>query len=187
MRIIAGSARGRRLRSPKTGAIRPTGDRIRESIFSILGPLEGAIVVDAFAGSGALGLEALSRGAEKAYFFDPSREAIETIQENVERVGVEDRAIVKRRRFEQGLKTEVPESCDLIFLDPPYGKGLDRKALEAMAAEEEIISPGALVVWEMGSDQEAFVVEGFEIEDERIYGASRVVFLRRLAGEEEIS
>ena len=187
MRIIAGSARGRTLQSPKTREIRPTRDRVRESIFSILGPVDEMVVLDGFAGSGALGLEALSRGARKAYFFDPSREAIETIRENIERVRVPDRALVKRCRFHQGIESSIDEPCDLVFLDPPYGKELGQAALEALLRAPETLSQHALIVWEMGSDEEAQPPRGFQCVDERIYGSSRILFLRPVAAEEEIS
>ena len=181
MRIIAGTARGRRLKSPTSNSIRPTGDRVRESLFSMLGDLKGAVVVDAFAGTGALGLEALSRGAEKAYFFDVSKEAIETIEENVRRVDVEQRATVKRSDFIEGLVTTVTGTPDLFFFDPPYGSDRAARGLEAMIGQTETVTPGALVVWESGVDEEIPIVEGFEVVDEREYGTTRLVFFRRLA------
>jgi len=181
MRIIAGFAGGRKLKSPDTYSIRPTPERVREALFSMLGDLDGAVVVDAFAGTGALGLEALSRGAERAYFFDTSKEAIETIEENVRRVGVESQAIIKKGDFIEGLVTGISGTPDVFFFDPPYGSDRAARALEAMAGQPDKVTEGALVVWESGSDEEIPEAEGFELVEERSYGTTRLVFFRRLS------
>lgn len=179
MRIIAGKAGGRRLVSPRSNRIRPTGERVREALFSMLGDLDGAVVVDGFAGTGALGLEALSRGARRCYFFDRAREAVATIRENIERVGVSDEAIVGRHSFVRGLEKVVKDTPDLWFLDPPYGTGLAEEALTAMADAEDTVTAGALVVWESGADEEIIEASGFETVEQRSYGRSRLVFFRR--------
>lgn len=178
MRIISGTARGRRLRTPPSEAIRPTTDRVREALFSILGAIHGAVVVDAFAGSGALGLEALSRGAGRCYFFDTSRQAIEVIDENIELVGVKDRAVVQRCSFVNGLKTTVEGTPDLWFFDPPYGTQFAEKGLQAMRMTPDKVTSGTLVVWESGRDEEIPQVEGFKVVDTRIYGSIRLAFFR---------
>src|SRR5690554_3619799 len=103
MRIISGKARGLRLATPSTYHVRPTADRVREALFSILGDLEGAVVVDGFAGTGALGCEAISRGAARCYFFEKSREAVETVEENVRRIKGAGQAKVEKCTFEYGL------------------------------------------------------------------------------------
>lgn len=186
MRIIAGKARGRRLRSPADSSIRPTEDRVREAIFSMIGDLQGAIVVDCFAGSGALGLEALSRGATKAYFFDISKQSIQVINENIIRVGVEDRASVSKIAFHRGLQDIVEGSPDLFFVDPPYKSGQIEVSLNAMLEAQAQVTEGALVVVEASRDEEIPVLPGFLVEDQRIYGSTQVVFLRRaeLLGQE---
>src|SRR5579872_7217688 len=134
MRIIAGTHKGRRLEAPADQAIRPTADRVREALFSILAHrLEGFAgrrVLDAFAGSGALGLEALSRGAESAVFMDRDRAALALCRRNAGTLQSSDRA-----QFLLSDATKPPHSdhrCDLILLDPPYGKGLGEKALSAL-------------------------------------------------------
>lgn len=180
MRIISGIARGRRLRSPASARVRPTEDRVREAIFSVIGSVEGAVVVDGFAGSGALGLEALSRGAGEAYFFDISHQAIEVINENIARVGVGDRARVFKQSFLRGLEDLVEGTPDLWFLDPPYDRGLVVQSLEAMAKAEDRVTKGALVVVEAADGEEIVDVGGFVIEDRRRYGSTQVIFLRRL-------
>ena len=144
----------------------------------MLGDLEGALVVDAFAGSGALGLEALSRGAERSYFFDVNRKAVDTVRENVGRLGVDDRAIVSQLPFQRGLKEVVRGEPDLWFMDPPYGGTAAREGLEAMADCRSKVTPGALVVWESDKDEELFEVDRFEITKERTYGRIRLVFFR---------
>lgn len=180
MRIIAGTAGGLRLQSPPTDRIRPTGDRVREALFSMLGDLRDTVVVDAYAGAGALGLEALSRGARRCYFFDTSREAIDIIRENVDRTGFEERAVVRRCSFRRGLDRVVEGTPDLWLFDPPYGTSLAREGLEAMQAAESVVTPGALVVWESDRDEEIPSVDDFECSHTREYGRTRLAFFRRL-------
>lgn len=180
MRIIAGTAKGRRLASPPTRKTRPTTDRIRESLFSIIGDVTDAVVVDAFAGSGALGLEALSRGARKCFFFDTSRAAVKTVRENIGRVGVEEKAVLRRCSFERGLTRFVEGTPDLWFFDPPYGTSLAKRGLRAMISAPDKVTPGALVVWESGGDEEIPSFPEFAIVDTREYGTTRLVFLRRV-------
>ncbi len=185
MRIIAGEAKGRRLVGPKSDRVRPTGAKVREALFSMIGDLRDTVVVDAFAGTGALGLEALSRGARLCYFFDPSREAISIIKENIARVGVEDRAKLYRCDFERGLKEIVEGTPDLWFFDPPYGTSLAERGLRAMASAPDIVTPGALVVWESSTSEELFEIEQFEIAEQREYGTTRLIFFRRLEAADE--
>lgn len=178
MRIIAGKAGGHRLIGPPTDRIRPTSDRVRESVFAMLGELEGAVVVDGFAGAGTLGLEALSRGAKQCYFFDTSRQAIETVVENARRTGLEDRALIHQCSFRRGLADVVEGTPDLWFFDPPYGSSLARRGLEAMEQRDDRVTPGALVVWESGRDEPIPSLERFDQVRQRDYGTTRVVFLR---------
>jgi len=179
MRIIAGSAKGHKLSTFAGDRIRPTTDRVRESLFSMLGNIEGAAVVDGFAGSGALGLEALSRGASIGYFFDDSRQAIETVTDNAQRTGLTERSRIHQCTFELGLRQIVEGTPDLWFVDPPYHTDLARRALVAMSQATSVVTPGALVVWESDRREELFDVEHFEVTRQREYGRTRLVFLRR--------
>jgi len=169
MRVIAGSYKGRRLQAPAGLDTRPTSDRVREALFSILGArrVEGARVLDLFAGSGALGIEALSRGAAEATFVDSAAPAIRAIGANLEAVGAD--AVVVRaeaRRFLGGASRSARQ-YDLLFLDPPYrlAASLGRELSEALAA---VLAPGAAVVAE--SDRRAPLEVDLPLEDERRYG-----------------
>ena len=178
MRVIGGTAGGQRLASPSTDRVRPTGDRVREALFSMLGPIEGAGVVDGFAGSGALGIEALSRGASRCFFFDRSRSAIETIEQNLRRTGFADRAIVARTTFVRGLEHHVVGTPDLWLLDPPYRTDLAGGALRAMQQATDKVTPGALVVWESEVDEPIPSLERFDRTRAREYGRTRLTFFR---------
>lgn len=177
MRIIAGEWRGRKLTAPKGDATRPTADRTREALFSMLtsrlGSFEDLRVADFFAGSGALGLEALSRGAASAVFVDDGRKALSLIKENLKLLHCETGRVIARDA------TRLPP-CDteramLVFLDPPYGKGLGDKALMA-AVKGDWLAEGALVVWEENTPQVA--PEGFTRLETRRYGDTHVTVLR---------
>jgi 16S rRNA (guanine966-N2)-methyltransferase len=173
MRIIAGRWRGRKLVTPQGLATRPTADRVREALFSMLasrlGSFEGLRVVDLFAGSGALGLEALSRGAAHCVFVDSDRAAIEAIRANIAALGAN--AEILPGAAEHG---RLPGPLDLAFLDPPYGSGLAAAPLERLP-----LVPGGLagVETERG---EAVEAEGYEEEAVRIHGKARLTLLRRL-------
>lgn len=146
MRVITGSARGRKLKTLEGGDIvRPTTDKVKEAMFSIVHfELENATVLDAFAGSGQLGIEALSRGARKAYFVDANKKAFETVKENLKTTNLFDRAVVLNTdtlSFLNGTK----EQFDVVLLDPPYQKGLVQSALPLLS---RCCKPNALVVCE---------------------------------------
>ena len=183
MRIIAGDWRGRALaalgKGDKGAHLRPTTDRVRESLFSMLGggrfgdPIPGARVLDLFAGTGALGLEALSRGAGRATFVDDGRVALRLIRENIARCGAEARADVIARDATR-LGANSGAQCSLVFCDPPYGKGLGEKALAAARAGGWI-APGALVVWEESAAVTA--PEGLSLLDARRYGDTTITLL----------
>jgi 16S rRNA (guanine966-N2)-methyltransferase len=179
MRIIAGHARGRRLLTPEDDSVRPTTDRIRESLFSILGDIEGVSVLDGFAGSGALGCEALSRGAKRCDFFDLSSKSVQLVSENLKRIDATDTARVSRCAFVSGLSS-LTYDPDLVFIDPPYHTPLAQEAVDALAASPRI-TPGALVVVEQDIDDAPVEHPSFELDDERVYGRTRLRFLRRAA------
>lgn len=177
MRIIAGSYKGRKLASPNDDRVRPTTDRVRESLFSILGDFSDCVVVDGFAGTGALGIEALSRGADYCYFFDPSYASILLVEENIDRVGASERASIYKVSFDKGLELLESEP-DVLFLDPPYGSSLAQSALESMA-KCEWVTARALVVVEQSSTDKPVEHEAFELDDERLFGDTRMRFLLR--------
>ncbi len=189
MRIVGGRHRGRVLAAPPGSEVRPTSDRARESLFNILehrgfgagggSPIPGARALDAFAGTGALGLEALSRGAAHLTCLDMSRAGCAAISDNAKALGEAARVTVL-----QADATRPPRAaaaCDIVFLDPPYGSGLGGMALAALA-EAGWIAEGALAVLEIGAREEAATPAGFELLDERRYGKARILFLRRCAG-----
>lgn len=192
MRIIAGKFRGKQLLTPEDEAIRPTADRVRESIFDILssrlGPnLDGLRVLDLFAGTGALGLEALSRGASGAVLVDTGAEARGLIRDNIEALGVAGIAKLLRRDATALGPSGTMGAFDLIFLDPPYGRGLGERAL-ASAREGGWIAPDAMIVLEEAREAAVTLPAGFVLDDRREYGAAAVHFvsvdiLHREAGE----
>jgi len=184
MRIVAGRFRGRTLAGPKSQGIRPTADRLRESLFNILvhaygDPVTGARVLDLFAGTGALGLEALSRGAAFALFVDDGAEARALLRGNVEALGAGGTTKIFRRDATRLGPAYPVAPFTLAFLDPPYGRGLAEKALAAMR-DGGWLAPGALVVVEEAADADFPAVEGFEELERRDYDDSQLIFLRAL-------
>ena len=189
MRIVSGSFRGKALASPAGESTRPTSDRARQAIFNILehaawsNGVRGARVIDLFAGSGALGFEALSRGAAFCLFVETDEAARGAIRENVDAL---DRTgglfgvtrVHRRDATDLGVRPggDGP-AFGLAFLDPPYAKGLGELSL-AKLAEGAWLAPGATVVFERGAGEADFAVAGFEALDVRDYGAARVHFLR---------
>ncbi len=171
--------------APPGNAVRPTSDRAREALFDILShgrfaagglPFAGAAVLDAFAGTGALGLEALSRGAGEAFFIERDREALPVLRRNIESLGETGRS-----RIVPGDATRPPRgavACALALLDPPYASGLAGPALAALAATGWLTA-AALVVVEIAAREQVPRQDGFALLDERIYGAARLLFLRR--------
>ena len=186
MRIVSGEFRGKGLTTPKGQATRPTSDRARQAVFNILehAPWSAGVrdqrVVDLFAGSGALGFEALSRGASFCLFVETDEAARGAIRENVESLG----GLFGRTRVHRRDATNLGDrpgadgpAFDLAFLDPPYAKGLGEQALAKLAAGSWL-APAAIVVFERGVTEPPFTVEGFTPLDARDYGAARVCFLR---------
>jgi 16S rRNA (guanine966-N2)-methyltransferase len=185
MRIIAGKHRGRAIRVPRTEGCRPTADRVRESLFDILQHgvnwrgLEGAHIIDAFAGTGAYGLEALSRGAARATFLDVDRAALMAIRRNAAAIG-EARSIMLLKLDACRLPPPpgaAAAPCHLAFLDPPYESGLAMPALQGLASKRWM-AVGAIVVVEVAAREPLATPPGFEVLDERVYGAARLVFLQ---------
>lgn len=181
MRIIAGSHRGRRLAAPSGRVARPTADRTREALFNILAhsehvELDGAVVVDCFAGSGALGLEALSRGAAHASFLESHPDSLAALTANIEALGETARsAIIKA---DAAKPPPAKAACTLALLDAPYHSALSGPCLLGLA-RQGWLAPGALCVVEVAAKEAFTAPEGFVPEDERVYGAAKLVFLIR--------
>ncbi|MDZ4371922.1 MAG: 16S rRNA (guanine(966)-N(2))-methyltransferase RsmD [Phenylobacterium sp.] len=191
MRIVSGEFRGRPLVTPPGDATRPTSDRARQAIFNILehaawSPgLRDRRVIDLFAGSGALGFEALSRGAAFCLFVETDEAARGAIRENVDALsgaggGLFGRTRVHRRSaVDLGVRPGADGApFDMAFLDPPYGKGLGEQALDRLLAGGWL-AEGAIIVFERGAEEPPPEAPGYEVLDSRDYGAARVYFLRR--------
>lgn len=182
MRVIGGTARGRRLAPPKDGRVRPTAGRIKEAIFNILasriGDLAGIRVLDLYAGTGNLGIEALSRGATQAAFVDNHRESAAIVRKNLATLGFDDRSRVLVKDVQLALRNlgREGEPFDLVFLDPPYGEGLVEKTLQILAASP-LLAPEAVIVAEFGSRETLPPAIGsLEEFDRRRYGDTAVSF-----------
>ena len=182
MRVVGGRLRSRPLAGPKSDAVRPTGDRLREALFNILthaygDPVTGARVLDLFAGTGALGIEAVSRGAAYVLFVDEGVEARALLRQNVETLGLGGVTRIFRRDATRLGPAHPLEPFDLVFADPPYGKGLAEKALVAARAGGWL-KPQALIVVEEAADAGFAAPEGFTELERRKYDNSAFVFLR---------
>ena len=182
MRVVGGRLRGRNLASPASRDIRPTADRLRESVFNILvhaydDPISGARVLDLFAGTGALGIEAISRGAAFTLFIDNGTEARALLRSNVEALGLGGVTKVFRRDAADLGPAHPVEPFSLAFLDPPYGKGLAEKALASLR-HGGWLTPGALLVVEEAKAASFAAPEGFEELERRAYDDTELAFLR---------
>lgn len=168
MRVITGAARGRRLESPTGDDVRPTADVVKEAVFSIIQfSVEGSVFLDAFAGSGQMGIEAISRGAEKAYFIDSSRRSMSVIKKNITLCGFEDKAVTQSMdtiSFLSGTR----EKFDTVFLDPPYRTGLLQKALEL---SPRVTDPSGYIICEHPREEKLpDKVDDFTLKKEYRYG-----------------
>jgi 16S rRNA (guanine966-N2)-methyltransferase len=182
MRIVGGRLRSRPIAGPKGADLRPTADRLREALFSILAhsygdPVQAARVLDLFAGTGALGIEALSRGASFALFVDQGVEARALLRANIEALGLGGVARIFRRDATRLGPIHPLKPFSLAFLDPPYGKGLAEKAL-ASAREGGWLKPGALIVVEEAANAGFVAPDGFTELERRRYDDTEFVFLR---------
>jgi 16S rRNA (guanine966-N2)-methyltransferase len=169
VRVVAGAHKGRRLVSPRGSRTRPTADRVREALFSILGDVEGASVLDLFAGSGALGIEALSRGADKAVFVDRDRQACVAIRRNLDAIGAE--AQVVQGDVLAFLRQRTSERYDLVFVDPPYDSA-GRLAAPLAERLPALLTEDARIVTE--SDKRSPLALGLPLSTERVYGDTRI-------------
>ncbi len=181
MRIVGGQWRGRRLAAPRGRDVRPSADRLRESLFNILAhgpwpPLAGALVGDLFAGTGALGLEALSRGAAQVTFVEKAAASRKALRANIAALGAADRARILAVDARHLPSTEAP--LDIVFLDPPYRKELAAPALASLLAQGWLAGD-ALAVVETAADETLAPPDGLDIADMRRLGDSRLWFLKR--------
>ncbi|MDI7774921.1 16S rRNA (guanine(966)-N(2))-methyltransferase RsmD [Asticcacaulis sp. EMRT-3] len=186
MRIVGGDYKGRSLVTPEGRQTRPTSDRAREAVFNVLAhadwapPIAGARVMDAFAGSGALGLEAMSRGAAFCLFVETDEAARGAIRDNIETFGLFGTSRIHRRDATQlGARPgAIAEVFDLVFLDPPYRKGLGEKALAGLI-DGKWLSDEAVIVFERAADEDNFVTDVWDILNTKTYGAAQVLFLKQ--------
>lgn len=152
MRIITGSAKGIRLKTLEGNATRPTSERVKEAVFSMIqGDVEGREVLDLFAGSGQMSLEALSRGAKSAVLLDSSPQAVRIITENAEKTRLGDRCLIKREDYLTYINKNAGKKFDVVFLDPPYNSGFYNIALEALY-DQKMLKPTTLIICESGID-----------------------------------
>jgi 16S rRNA (guanine966-N2)-methyltransferase len=193
LRVTGGTLRGRRLRAPRGAATRPTADRVRQSLFERLAGLQGAAVLDLFAGTGALGIEALSRGAEQAVFVERARPALACLEANLAELGLAARSRLLRSDVNAALRrlSRERQRFDLILLDPPYGAAELGEALREIV-RGELLSPEGTLVLETSWRHPPGDAAGLRREDERRYGETLVVCYalepaERAAGEEERS
>jgi 16S rRNA (guanine966-N2)-methyltransferase len=184
MRVVGGRLRGRTIASPVSRDIRPTADRLRESLFNILmhgygDPIAGARVLDLFAGTGALGIEAISRGAAFTLFVDNGAEARALLRQNVEALGLGGVSKVCRRDATAPGPAHPMEPFSLAFLDPPYGKGLAEKAVASLRDGQWLV-PGALVIVEEATAAAFATPDGFEELERRAYDDTEFVIMRAI-------
>jgi 16S rRNA (guanine966-N2)-methyltransferase len=179
MRIIAGAWRGRPLAAPPGQTTRPTSDRAREGLFSMLasrlGSFEDLRVADLFAGTGALGLEALSRGAAHCTFVEKDRAALDILKRNIDRLGAGERAEIRAQAVEH--LAPPPRPCDLVLMDPPYATGLAQAGLDRAAAW---LAPGGWLSVELHGESPT-IPDGLETDAERRFGKATLLLLRRAA------
>lgn len=182
MRIISGRARGTKLYTLDSLNTRPTLDRVKESVFNIIqNDIEGTVVLDLFAGCGAIGLELLSRGAEKAVLCDNSKQAIEIIKKNIEKTHMSDKVYLYNLNFEQCLEKIKNQKFDIIYLDPPYDTDYIKRSLEKIVEYNMLKTDGQIIL--ETDDEERIINEikniDIEINDKRKYGRATIIFLNK--------
>ena len=181
MRIISGKAKGTKLYTLEGTNTRPTLDRVKESIFNIMqGEIQDARVLDLFSGCGAIGLEFLSRGAEKAVLCDKSKDAIEIIKKNVKKTHMEEQTQILNTDFEEGLEKVKTQKFDIIYLDPPYATNYISKAIKKIIGNEIITNESIIII---ETDDEKRILEEIkntevQIVDKRKYGRATIIFLK---------
>ena len=183
MRVISGKARGTKLSSIESLSTRPTLDRVKESLFNIIqNNLKGAVILDLFAGSGQLGIEALSRGADKAYLCDINRDAVKMIKQNLEKTKLKDKAVVINEDYKKALRTlNTNEKFDIIFIDPPYKEDIAVDSIIEIIHESRLKENGIMIIEtdEIERDlREINKIENIKIIDQRKYGRASLIFIK---------
>ena len=183
MRVISGRARGTKLSSIESLSTRPTLGRVKESLFNIIqNNLKGAVVFDLFAGSGQLGIEALSRGADKAYLCDINRDAVKMIKQNLEKTKLKDKAVVINEDYKKALRTlNTNEKFDIIFIDPPYKEDIAVDSIIDIIHESRLKENGIMIIEtdEIERDlREINKIENIKIIDQRKYGRASLIFIK---------
>ena len=181
MRIISGTLKGRKLVTPKGLSLRPTSDRVKESMFNILGGgIEGKVILDLFAGTGNLGIEALSRGAKRVLFVEKDREAFKLIQRNLLACQMGDRSEILPKEVDRALRVlkEKGERFDLIFMDPPYEKGLIQKTIELLCTERIYHDDSILVIEHNRREPLHDISDSWNLTRQRKIGETLISFLR---------
>ena len=182
MRIISGKARGTKLYTLEGNNTRPTLDRVKESLFNIIqSEIPDSIFLDLFSGSGAIGLEAISRGAKKAILCDNKKEAIEIIKNNIKKTHFENETQLYNMSFEKLLKNEINEKIDIIYIDPPYQTSFVYEAVKIIL-ERNLLGENSIIIIE--TDEETRIKEeikelAVEIVDQRKYGRAHLIFLKK--------
>jgi 16S rRNA (guanine(966)-N(2))-methyltransferase RsmD len=180
MRIISGTSKGRKLVTPRSQSLRPTSDRVKESMFNILqDDIVGKVVLDLFAGTGNLGIEALSRGAKKTIFVEKGRQALRLIQRNLTQFGLEERSEILPKDANRaiGILKQKGESFDLILMDPPYEKGLIQKTLMTLNSHQIYHKDSILVIEHNRREPPSTVMEGWNLIRQRRIGDTLISFL----------
>jgi 16S rRNA (guanine966-N2)-methyltransferase len=186
LRIIGGKARGRRIKSVPGDTTRPITDKVRQALFNIIGPdIQGAAVLDLFAGTGSVGIEALSRGAQYVCFIDLTRHAYTVIQDNLKSTGLQDRAEVIRSDAFTFLERSPSQKFDYVYIAPPQYKGIWKRALQKIDAQTDWISDDAWVIVQIHPIEYESIGEELQIRnilefDQRHYGSTLLVFYRRV-------
>lgn len=183
MRVISGKARGTKLSSIESLSTRPTLDRVKESLFNIIqNNLKGAVILDLFAGSGQLGIEALSRGADKAYLCDINRDAVKMIKQNLEKTKLKDKAVVINEDYKKALRIlNTNEKFDIIFIDPPYKEDISVDSIIDIIHESRLKENGIMIIEtdEIERDlREINKIENIKIIDQRKYGRASLIFIK---------
>lgn len=181
MRVIAGSARSLRLKAPEGMDTRPTTDRIKETLFNMLMPhLSGAVFLDLFSGSGAIGIEAISRGARKAYMVENAEKAVKCITENVAHTHFEEQAIILKQDVFAALRGSIKDDVDVVFMDPPYNQLYEKRALEILSGAS-YVTDDTLIVVEASLDTDFSYVDGLglEVVKEKRYKTNKHMFIKR--------
>lgn len=178
MRVTAGSGKGRKLKVPSGGRVRPTADKVKQALFNILGDLvQDAVFLDLYAGTGGIGVDALSRGASRAVFVDDSRDSLKAIQQNLESAGLKERATIIAAKAESFLK-RAPEQFDIIFLDPPYTA--EQPALLELVSGSAVLKDGSIVISEHFKKQRSPERQGMLVlYREAVYGDTVLAFYRK--------